>query len=102
MRARAFAGLLAGLLLAGTAIVVPSALAKAGDVVVGEDGGSATVVRIHPNGTPSGHQTIEATGAPLVNPGGGDFAPNGLLYVSDYGLTGIVKVNPANGNFSTV
>ena len=70
----------------------------AGDVLVGEDGGSSTVLRIHPNGTSSGHQTIVKTGKPLQSPGGLGFGPKGVLYVSDYDLTGIVRINPSTGH----
>jgi len=91
----------AGLLLAGLMIIglLTAALAPArsGDVFVGEDG-TGKVLRIHPDGTPTGDQSIAAKGAPIDSPGGLDFGDDGYLYVSDYGLTGIVRVNPANGH----
>lgn len=76
----------------------PLARAASGDILVGEDGGSSTVLRIHPNGTLSGHQTVVKTGSPLSSPGGLGFGPGGLLYVSDYALTGIVRINPSTGH----
>ncbi len=80
------AALVGGLLVGG-----PSAIAKPGDVFVGlNDGGT---VQVSPNGTPTGHQTLIGSGEPYVNNGGGDFDTKGTLYVSDYSLTGILKVN---------
>jgi DNA-binding beta-propeller fold protein YncE len=75
-------------------LAVPAALAKPGDVFVGDNSGTIGVVRIHPNGTASGAQSFLASGAPFVDPGGGDFGTDGLFYESDYDLTGIVKINP--------
>lgn len=81
-------GLLAAVLLAG------SAAGKAGDIYIGNDGTDDTVVRIKPV---SGAQVLVAEGAPITSPSGMGFAPNGKLYEADYGLPGIVQINPRTG-----
>jgi Ca2+-binding RTX toxin-like protein len=83
-------------------LAAPAAQAKPGDVIVGEDGGSQTVTRIHPNGTPTGAQSVLASGSPLHSTGGGDFGTDGTFYESDYGLPGIVKINPKTHHASTL
>jgi Ca2+-binding RTX toxin-like protein len=72
-------------------LLAVAAGAKTGDVFVGLNAGG--VVRVHPNGTATGAQTLVGSGSPFVNNGGGDFGPDGHLYVSDYALTGIVNLN---------
>jgi sugar lactone lactonase YvrE len=89
-------GILIGTAIAATAALVlsaPAALARSGDVIVGNVG-SKEVLRIHPNGTPTGLQSTLASGSPLNSTGGGDFGTNGTFYESDYGLTGVLKINP--------
>jgi streptogramin lyase len=76
-------------LVVGTAV----ASAQPGDVFVGLNSGGT--VQIHANGTSTGHQTPIGSGSPYDSNGGGVFGPDGTLYVSDYGLTGILKVDVA-------
>ena len=78
----------------------PIALAKPGDVFVGlNDGGQ---VKVHPNGTSTGKQRLVGSGSPYDSNGGGDFASDGTLYVSDYGASGILKANLKNKTASVV
>lgn len=101
----AFAGVGGTAYATSTTAVAPSAnhsvgaaRGAAGDVLVGECCSSRTVLRIHPNGTHSGRQTVVKQGHPLNSPVGLSFGPKGVLYVSDYALTGIVRINPSTGH----
>lgn len=84
--------------LGALAVVSASAAAAGGDILVGGDDGANTVLRIKPNGH---HQTV-AQGSPLTKPGGLDFAPNGSIFVADYGLTGVIAVDPASHSATTL
>ena len=72
-------------------IASPIALAKPGDVFVGLNSGGQ--VQVQPNGTSTGKQRLVGSGSPYDQNGGGDFASDGTLYVSDYGAGGILKAN---------
>jgi hypothetical protein len=69
----------------------PIALAKPGDVIVGLNNGGQ--VQVQANGTSTGKQRLVGTGSPYESNGGGDFASDGTLYVSDYSATGVLKAN---------
>ncbi len=75
---------------ATAALVAPAAQGSAGDLLVGQDGGSSTILRVKPNGT---HSNV-ASGAPIGSPAGMDFAHDGKLWVADYDTPTILHVNP--------
>jgi streptogramin lyase len=84
--------------LATLALSVATALAKPGDIIIGSDG-DGSVVRLSADGST---QSEIASGAPIVAPGGLDFARNGTLYFADYELPGVISVNPSSGNASVL
>jgi DNA-binding beta-propeller fold protein YncE len=67
-----------------------AATASPGDLLVGQDGASSTVLRVKPGGA---HSAV-ATGSPLVSPAGMDFDSRGTLFVADYALPGLQRVQP--------
>jgi Ca2+-binding RTX toxin-like protein len=99
------AGLIATLTMVATAfaaIGATSAIAKPGDIIVG-DSGNAEVIRVNPK---TGAKTVISDDTRFDSPNDTVFGRNGTIYVADYqafdGGGGVFAVNPKTGATSVV